>query len=108
MDATMGMYSTEEIQDADIVVDAKAVNVGVPDEQDLPGSLEKLSPEVDELADMAVSAEDDAAEKGDDPKMEETIEKIKFKVVEGGCDLKQFKEWHSNRLLGINSRIEAT
>ena len=93
MDATMGMYSTEEIQDADIVVDAKAVNVGVPDEQDLPGSLEKLSPEVDELADMAVSAEDDAAEKGDDPKMEETIEKIKFKVVEGGCDLKQFKEW---------------
>ena len=90
MDATMGMYSTEEIQDADIVVESSSVQ----EEQKKDEEIFPESPNPgDEISNMSVSAEDNAAEKGEDPHMEEIIEKIKFKVVEGGCDLKQFKEW---------------
>jgi hypothetical protein len=94
MDATMGMYSTEEIQDADIVVDSPQEVETKPSSEPTPfPQLADIVSTIEELADMAFSAEDDAAEKGNDPHVEEIIEKIKFKVVESGCDLKQFKEW---------------
>jgi hypothetical protein len=106
MDATMGMYSTEEIQDADIVVEEDP-QTG----QDYPGkapaeALEgkttgsegsgegKASgfPE-DDISSLAFSAEDDAAQKGQDTHLEMVIAAIKSAVGAAGIDLAEFKSW---------------
>jgi hypothetical protein len=93
MDATMGMYSTEEIQDADIVVEEspqEQEKTNPPEEEAFPTAAEAAS---EEIAGMAYSSEDEAKEKGKDPHMEAVINSIKAKVEEAGVDLRQFKEW---------------
>lgn len=98
MDATMGMYSTEEIQDADIVVEAeqepeKEAEQPDPFPQSVDPEQEAKDKASEEIAGMAYSSDDDDKEKGKDPHMEAVINSIKAKVEESGSDLKKFKEW---------------
>jgi len=122
-DATMGLYATEEIQDADII-EVQAEVQGADDIFPPAGPVEhpkeapaKKEPEPekpkakepdpgDEIAAMAESAEDVEAMEGKDEELEKAIQKIKDRVQAAGVDLTAFKEWlfsYQNKLRPVRA-----
>lgn len=128
-DATMGLYTTEEIQDADIVdvvIDEQKAEDIFPE----PGPVEhpkeepvKKEPEKkpepekpaakepapgDDIADMAETSEDTAAMEGKDAEIEAAITKIKDKLTAAVVDVKVFKEWlfaYQNKLRPVKAYL---
>lgn len=106
-DATFGMYSTEEMSDAEpiaasVVSDQgeNTPNLGPEGPQEpSPGHSEPSGPSfpengpMDELSAIAARAEDEATGRAVSEEMELAIEGIKVLLHDSGVDERSFKEW---------------
>jgi hypothetical protein len=117
-DTTMGLYATEEIQDADIVDDEKKSDDIFPEAgpvehpKDEPAKKEpEKKPEPapgDDISDMAETSEDTDAMEGKDAEIEAAITKIKDKLAAAEIDAKKFKEWlfsYQNKLRPVKAYL---
>jgi hypothetical protein len=129
-DTTSGMYTTEEIEDADIVdttsteepeastgIFPEASPVAQPKEKEQPDKKEPEKPkaqtsspegypEDESIADIAAKAEAEA--EGKTPEVEAAIKAIKDKLEAEGVDLTSFKEWlfsYQNKVRPVKAYI---